>query len=193
MLVSLAVVLLSAAPGHVSLLASDAPALPAAARLLAQSDPLTPPPLPPRSPDDEDLPEAELPDLNHEDLDGRIRELDLRIQGLDLQWPGHAVALMVTGIVLTSLALPMLPLLLLTDTLLLPIGVLAISGVGVMVGGYLAGEAALSPARAEHTRLLRERSRLKKELRLRKETREPWSAPVASPPASHVTLVSLAF
>jgi NADPH-dependent ferric siderophore reductase len=193
MLVSLAVVLLSAAPGPVSLLASDAPALPAAARLLAQADLLTPPPLPPRAPDDEDLPEAEPPDLGPEDLDRRVRELDLRIQGLDLKWPGHAVVLMVTGLVLTSIALPMLPLLLLTDTLLLPIGVLAIAGVGVMVGGYIAGEAALSPVRAEHTRLLRERSRLKKERRRMKEQRDLGSAPLAAPPAFHVTLVSLAF
>ncbi len=190
MLVSLTVVLLSAAPGHVSLLASDAPALPAAARLLAQSDTLTPPPLPPRAPDD-DLP-AELPDLRVDVLERQVGELDLRIQALNLKWPGYAVALTVAGVILTSLCLPLLPFLIFSDALLLPIGVLAITGVGVMVGGYVAGETALAPVREEHTRLRRERSQLKKELRRLQEQRPAQDA-VGARPAAHVPLVSLAF
>ncbi len=191
MLVSLTVVLLSAAPGHVSLLASDAPALPAAARLLAQADPLTPPPLPPRAPDD-DLPAAEWPDLRVGVLERQVEDLDLRIQALNLKWPGYAVALTITGVILTSLALPLLPFLIFSDALLLPIGVLAITGVGVMVGGYIAGESALAPVREEHTRLRRERSRLKKELRRLKE-QPPAQGAVGARPAAHVPLVSLAF
>ena len=189
MLVSLAVALLSAAPGHVSLLASDAPALPAAARVLAQSDTLTPPPLPPRSPDD-DFPEAEPPDLRLEALNQQVRDVDLRIQGLNLRWPGYSVALTLTGVVLTSLSLTMLPFLIFTDALLLPMGLLALTGVGVAVGGYVSGESALSPARAEHARLLRERSRLQKELR---RLRDTGAASVPVRPAFHVTLVSFAF
>lgn len=186
MLVSLTVALLSAAPGHVSLLASDAPALPAAARVLAQSDTLTPPPLPPRS--DDDLPEAEPPDLRLEALHQQVRDVDLRIQGLDMKWPGYSVALTLTGVVLTSLSLAMLPFLIFSDALLLPMGLLALTGVGVAVGGYVSGESALAPAREEHRRLLQERSRLKKELREQRETR---AAPAG--PAFQVTLVSLAF
>jgi len=192
MLVSLAVALLSAAPGHVSLLASDAPALPAAARVLAQSDTLTPPPLPPRSTDD-DLPEAEPPDLRLDVLHQQLRDVDLRIQGLNLKWPGYSVALTLTGVVLTSLSLTMLPFLIFTDALLLPVGLLALTGVGVAVGGYASGESALSPARAEHARLLKERSRLQKELRRLREQGDTGAASVPVRPAFHVTLVSFAF
>lgn len=213
MLVSLAVALLSAAPGHVSLLASDAPALPAAARVLAQSDTLTPPPLPPhipdadtltppplppRTPDEDDptwdVPEAQVSGVPLTDLDRQVREVDLRIQRLDLRWPGYAVALTLTGIVLTSVSVTLLPLLLLSESLLLPIGTIGIAGLGLMVGGYAAGETALAPTREEHRRLRRERSKLKEELRLRREGhRETWDAPVATRPAVRVTLVSLTF
>lgn len=213
MLVSLAVALLSAAPGHVSLLASDAPALPAAARVLAQSDTLTPPPLPPHVPDsdaltppplpprapDEDVPELEVPEAQVSgvpltDLDRQVRELDKRIQRLDLRWPVYAGAVAVTGIVLTSLSFTLLPLLLLTSELLLPIGVIGITGVGLMVGGYVAGETALAPAREEHRQLQRERSKLMKERRLRQDSeREAWGAPVVARSAGHVPLVSLTF
>lgn len=188
MLVSLTLALLSAAPGHVSLLASDTSSRHLPARLLAQVN--TPPPLPPSSLDE--APEARLADLKLE-----LRELDSKLQLVGAEWPGGARALMAGGLLMMvgTVAIVFVGVANGLDYDLLAYGALglltAAVGVGLMGGGYAL---AVSAEKKERDALLRERKRLRAELRAlegRRDTYEQSRARLPRPTA--FPLVALAF
>jgi hypothetical protein len=189
MMLSLAVALLAVAPAssHLSLLASEAPTLPSAARVLTQATPEAPP-------------RSVSPELEAriQDMTRRIKALNARIDAVDTRWPGSSVLMATVGVILGGLAAIAVPLSLLGSLLgiennaLLPIAVVGGAGLTLLVLGYTSGESATRPARAERDELLRERDALRLELKELKQERKRQQG-LAERPFAHVTLVSLAF
>ena len=189
MMLSLAVALLAVAPGsgHLSLLASDAPALPAAARVLTQASP-------------EAAPRTVSPELEAriQDITQQVKALNQRIDAVDTRWPGSSVLLATVGVVLSGLAVIALPFaafgsLLGDDSSYIPIVVMGGAGLTLLVLGYTSGESATAPARQERDELTRERDALRLELKELKQERKRQQSGLAERPFVHVTLVSLAF
>lgn len=179
MMLPLAVALLAVAPAssHLSLLASDAPALPAAARLLTQATPEL---------------EARIQNLGLE-----IKALNTRIDAVDTRWPGSSVMMATVGVILSGLAVIALPFvafgsLLGKENSFVPILIGGGAGLALLVIGYTSGESATEPARRERDELTRERDALREQLKELKQERRRQQG-LAERPFAHVTLVSLAF
>jgi hypothetical protein len=190
MLLPLAVALLATtpAPGHLSLLASDAPALPAAARVLTQSAPEAAPPLA--------SPELEA---RIQDTLQRIRALNKRIDAVDTGWPESAIFMTTAGVILCGVTVIALPLALISaglgltnDTYVLPFIALGVTGGVLLVLGYTTANSALEPAEREVEQLTQERDALRRELQQLKEQRTRQQG-LESRPLVQVTLLSLAF
>jgi hypothetical protein len=193
-MLSLVVVLLSATPGHASLLSSPEAPLRPSARLLAQASPEAPPP-----------PLVSAPDARIHELTARVAELNERIRTLNTDWPLSSVAMTYTGYVFAPFLLIGLPLTIvgLVSTAefastLATIGLVttAVGGVGVvlLIAGIVTGINASQGPRAERQQLIRERTRLEDELRALKRRQEavlPHGA--SNGPARFVTVASVAF
>jgi hypothetical protein len=176
MLLSVTVALLAAAPGHVSLLAPEAPTRPVAARLLAQADSLTAPPLPSSEPH---AAGPELPELEAriQDMSLRLKALNGRIHAVDTEWPGPSILMTGLGGAMVG-TIALLPLVLggldrpFEEGMLIPTIVAASVGTGLMVAGVMTAQQVTMPAQAEREKLLRERTSLKQELQKLKVRRE---------------------
>ncbi len=189
MMLSLAVALLAVAPASspLSLLASDAPTLPAAARVLTRASP-------------EAAPRTVSPELEAriQDTSQQIKALNARIDAVDTRWPGSSLLMATVGVVMGGLAAIAVPFVLLGSLLgiennaLLPVAVVGGTGLVLLVIGYVSGERATEPARAERDELIRERDALRLELKELKQERKRQQG-LAERPFAHVTLVSLAF
>lgn len=190
MLLSLAVALLSVtpAPSHVSLLASDAPVLPAAARVLTQAPP-------------EATPRTVSPELEAriQDVTQQVKALSLRIDAVDTRWPGSSAFMATLGVIMSGFAVVLLPFATFggalwgDDNSLIPIALMGGAGVTLLALGVTTGESATEPARQQRDELMRERDALRRELRGLKQERKRQQTGLAERPFAHVSLVSLAF
>lgn len=188
MMLSLAVALLAVAPASspLSLLASDTPALPAAARLLTQATPETP----------SRTVSPEL-DARIQDLSLEIKALNQRIDAVDTRWPGSSVMMATLGVIVSGLTVIALPFaafssILGKDSSFVPLYIAGGAGLALLVIGYTSGESATEPAREERDALTRERDALREQLKELKQERKRQQG-LAERPFAHVTLVSLAF
>jgi hypothetical protein len=190
MLLSLTVALLAvapAAPRHVSLLASDAPTLPASARVLTQA-PTEAAPIPAS-------PELEA---HMQDVLQQIRALNQRIDAVNTDWPGSSTFMVALGVLLGGVTAVFLPLAVLTNAFgsqnnsLLPFLGTGLGSVVLLVVGYVTGSAATEPAEREREGLVRERDALRLKLQELKAQRQREQG-LTERPVLHVPLLSLAF